>query len=132
MVSNLFGTWDTRESLLKSTLSAAISLLSANGEIVHQHTREVLQIQELLNGDWEVKLQHIYREGNKVVDFLAGLGGMQSAGQSFVAGAQTTVAGGRVKQSQTQGNVAMPPPSQGKPRVRARRGQATDPHSIAL
>ncbi|CAN1761121.1 hypothetical protein LINPERHAP1_LOCUS7791 [Linum perenne] len=84
MVSNLFGTWDTRESLLKSTLSAAISLLSANGEIVHQHTREVLQIQELLNGDWEVKLQHIYREGNKVVDFLAGLGHRLAFGSHLI------------------------------------------------
>ncbi|CAN0838440.1 bHLH transcription factor RHL1 [Linum grandiflorum] len=51
-----------------------------------------------------------------------GGGEMQSGGQSFAAGG----AGGVKAQGQSQGSG-----SQGKPRVRARRGQATDPHSIA-
>ncbi|CAN0824464.1 hypothetical protein LINGRAPRIM_LOCUS1677 [Linum grandiflorum] len=34
----------------------------------------VMQFQELLRKDWEVQLDHIYREGNFLSDHLAGRG----------------------------------------------------------
>ncbi|CAN1174509.1 Putative ribonuclease H protein At1g65750 [Linum perenne] len=40
----------------------------------HQHTLEVLDIQDLLRHDWEVEIRHVYREGNRAADYLADMG----------------------------------------------------------
>ncbi|CAN1824667.1 Putative ribonuclease H protein At1g65750 [Linum perenne] len=53
---------------------AAIALIQQAGEPNHQHALEVLACQELCSRSWEVQIQHTYREGNKVADFLANQG----------------------------------------------------------
>ncbi|CAN1728919.1 Putative ribonuclease H protein At1g65750 [Linum perenne] len=53
---------------------AVISLLLQTDEPLHQHALEVLAFQDLCRRDWIVRLRHTYREGNKVVDFLANHG----------------------------------------------------------
>ncbi|CAN0855098.1 Putative ribonuclease H protein At1g65750, partial [Linum grandiflorum] len=40
----------------------------------HQHASLVLQLQQLLRREWEVKLFHVYREGNCLADHLVGRG----------------------------------------------------------
>ncbi|CAN1746080.1 Putative ribonuclease H protein At1g65750 [Linum perenne] len=40
----------------------------------HQYTLEVLEFQELLHQEWEVKVLHVYREGNQAADYLVNLG----------------------------------------------------------
>ncbi|CAN0856284.1 hypothetical protein LINGRAHAP2_LOCUS6457, partial [Linum grandiflorum] len=40
----------------------------------HEHASLVLQFQQLLRREWEVKLFHVYREGNCLADHLAGRG----------------------------------------------------------
>ncbi|CAN1823008.1 Putative ribonuclease H protein At1g65750 [Linum perenne] len=52
----------------------AIALIQQAGEPNHQHALEVLACQELCSRSWEVRIQHTYREGNKVADFLANQG----------------------------------------------------------
>ncbi|CAN1768425.1 Putative ribonuclease H protein At1g65750 [Linum perenne] len=53
---------------------AAIDLLLATGEPRHQHAGEVLSFRELRERHWSVNIRHVYREGNKVADFLASRG----------------------------------------------------------
>ncbi|CAN1774998.1 hypothetical protein LINPERHAP1_LOCUS13175 [Linum perenne] len=40
----------------------------------HQHADEVSVIRELLQKGWMVTFSHIYREANKLADFLVSLG----------------------------------------------------------
>ncbi|CAN0915555.1 Putative ribonuclease H protein At1g65750 [Linum grandiflorum] len=50
-----------------------IQLLLAEGELSHQHSSEVASFREMLDRDWLIKVEYIYREGNRTADFLAGL-----------------------------------------------------------
>ncbi|CAN1159181.1 hypothetical protein LINPERPRIM_LOCUS12262 [Linum perenne] len=36
-----------------------------------QHSNSILQIRDLMNRNWEVKISRIYREGNRVAHLLA-------------------------------------------------------------
>ncbi|CAN1850150.1 hypothetical protein LINPERHAP1_LOCUS39711 [Linum perenne] len=45
-----------------------------NPSVVHQHSLEVLEIQELLRREWEVKFKHVYREANHTAYYLANCG----------------------------------------------------------
>ncbi|CAN1794637.1 hypothetical protein LINPERHAP1_LOCUS20370, partial [Linum perenne] len=40
----------------------------------HQYTLQVLEFQDWLQRDWEVKVKHVYREANHAADYLANLG----------------------------------------------------------
>ncbi|CAN0860802.1 Putative ribonuclease H protein At1g65750, partial [Linum grandiflorum] len=53
---------------------AASKLLQQRDNPDHQHSSLVLQFQQLLRREWEVKLFHVYREGNCLADHLAGRG----------------------------------------------------------
>ncbi|CAN0919394.1 Putative ribonuclease H protein At1g65750 [Linum grandiflorum] len=53
---------------------AAIQLLLVEREITHQYSSEVLSFHEMLERDWVVKVEHIYRECNRPADLLDGLG----------------------------------------------------------
>ncbi|CAN0826718.1 Putative ribonuclease H protein At1g65750 [Linum grandiflorum] len=59
---------------------AAISILTKDSELDHQHAALVLQFKELCNRQLEVHLSHIYREANYVADYLANLGHSLSYG----------------------------------------------------
>ncbi|CAI0402746.1 unnamed protein product [Linum tenue] len=51
--------------------TTAINILTSSEHMEQRYFILVQQFQELLNKSWEVKISHIYREGNKVTDFLA-------------------------------------------------------------
>ncbi|CAN0863984.1 Putative ribonuclease H protein At1g65750 [Linum grandiflorum] len=51
-----------------------IQLLLAEGEITHQHSSKVASFHELLDRNWVIKVEHIYRKDNRVADYLAGHG----------------------------------------------------------
>ncbi|CAI0435089.1 unnamed protein product, partial [Linum tenue] len=64
----------------------AVHLLSSNAHPDHQHSAITDRIQALCKRDWEVALYHVYREGNKCVDYLASQGHYLSLGvHSFPA-----------------------------------------------
>ncbi|CAN1195125.1 Putative ribonuclease H protein At1g65750 [Linum perenne] len=52
----------------------AISLLTSSQVPEHQHAAEVLHFQNLCRRDWIVNIRHIFREANKMADFLASRG----------------------------------------------------------
>ncbi|CAN1853745.1 Putative ribonuclease H protein At1g65750 [Linum perenne] len=52
----------------------AILLLTSSKVHEHQHAAEVLHFQNLCRRDWIVNIRHIFREANKVADFLASRG----------------------------------------------------------
>ncbi|CAN0824500.1 Putative ribonuclease H protein At1g65750, partial [Linum grandiflorum] len=52
----------------------AISILSKDSELRHQHAALVIQFKELCSRQWEVTISHIYRETNFAADYLANLG----------------------------------------------------------
>ncbi|CAN0824400.1 hypothetical protein LINGRAPRIM_LOCUS1646 [Linum grandiflorum] len=56
------------------------------------HAHLVLQFHELLRRDWEVKLVHIYREGNLLADYLAGQGHNRPLRTHFVEMSDLAVA----------------------------------------
>ncbi|CAN1144455.1 Putative ribonuclease H protein At1g65750 [Linum perenne] len=56
------------------SLAAIAILLDKNPVINHHHAIEVFEFRDWVRKDWEIKLKHVYREGNQVADFLARLG----------------------------------------------------------
>ncbi|CAN1835923.1 Putative ribonuclease H protein At1g65750 [Linum perenne] len=59
---------------LQMDSSVAINLFLATEEPMHQHAGEVLRFRELRTLGWSINIRHVYREGNKVADFLANRG----------------------------------------------------------
>ncbi|CAN1779642.1 Putative ribonuclease H protein At1g65750 [Linum perenne] len=56
------------------SLAAIAILLDMSPVINHQHAVEVYQFRDWVSKDWEIKLKHVYREGNQAADYLARLG----------------------------------------------------------
>ncbi|CAN1152971.1 Putative ribonuclease H protein At1g65750 [Linum perenne] len=48
----------------------AVAILTASENPTNQFAAEVTRFRELRGRDWRVTVKHIYREANKVVDFL--------------------------------------------------------------
>ncbi|CAN0880875.1 Putative ribonuclease H protein At1g65750 [Linum grandiflorum] len=53
---------------------AALDLFLQQGDFLHTHQAEVLTFRELLSRDWEVVLEHTFREANQAADHLASIG----------------------------------------------------------
>ncbi|CAN1131193.1 Putative ribonuclease H protein At1g65750 [Linum perenne] len=79
--------WDAghRKVLVQSDSQVAVNLLTADSEASHHHAHEVVQFRELVARSWEVRLCHIYREGNHVADYLANLGQQRAIGFHMVS-----------------------------------------------
>ncbi|CAI0383552.1 unnamed protein product [Linum tenue] len=69
-----------RKVLLQLDSTTAINILTSQDQTEHRYHNLVLQFQRLLQQNWEVRVSHIYREGNKVADFLANKGHSASIG----------------------------------------------------
>ncbi|CAI0385655.1 unnamed protein product, partial [Linum tenue] len=69
-----------RKVLLQMDSTTAINILTSSEHMEHMYYILVQQLQELLNKSWEVKISHIYREGNKVANFLVNKGHSISIG----------------------------------------------------
>ncbi|CAN1130224.1 Putative ribonuclease H protein At1g65750, partial [Linum perenne] len=82
MATGLRVAWDAgyRRVVVQSDSTTALALIAAEGEPLHQHANEVLNIRNLLNRDWTTSLLHVFREANKVADFLVPLGHKQQIG----------------------------------------------------
>ncbi|CAN1256841.1 Putative ribonuclease H protein At1g65750 [Linum perenne] len=52
----------------------ATAILTCADDPIHQYATEVLSFRELCNREWRVEIRHVYREANKVADFLANQG----------------------------------------------------------
>ncbi|CAN1231001.1 Putative ribonuclease H protein At1g65750 [Linum perenne] len=63
-----------RRVMLQMDSRAAIALLVNGNDTTNQHAMETLQFSELLRRDWDLRIEHIYREGNCAAEFLAGIG----------------------------------------------------------
>ncbi|CAN1315695.1 Putative ribonuclease H protein At1g65750 [Linum perenne] len=75
-------TWDKgiRRLCIQTDSQAALFLLTINDGRLHRHMSLVEQFLDWRNRDWEVMIQHIYREANNAVGYLTNLG------HSFVIG----------------------------------------------
>ncbi|CAN1353706.1 Putative ribonuclease H protein At1g65750, partial [Linum perenne] len=58
---------------IQSDSKTRISILEKKERPAHQHATLVIEFQELMSRDWEVPLSHVYREVNRVADYLANL-----------------------------------------------------------
>ncbi|CAN1147840.1 Putative ribonuclease H protein At1g65750, partial [Linum perenne] len=68
--------WDRgfRRIIVQLDSRVAFKLLLGDGEDSHQHSSEIASFREMLDRDWMIKVDHIYREGNRATDYLAGIG----------------------------------------------------------
>ncbi|CAN1342707.1 Putative ribonuclease H protein At1g65750, partial [Linum perenne] len=68
--------WDRgfRRIIVQLDSRVAVQLLLGDGEDSHQHSSEIASFREMLDRDWMIKVEHIYREGNRTADYLAGIG----------------------------------------------------------
>ncbi|CAN0859752.1 Putative ribonuclease H protein At1g65750 [Linum grandiflorum] len=75
---------ESKELHLQTDSIAATILVQQQDNLDHQHAHLVFQVQELLQRDWEVKIIHIFREGNFLADHLAGQGHSRPLGTHSV------------------------------------------------
>ncbi|CAN1166165.1 Putative ribonuclease H protein At1g65750 [Linum perenne] len=75
-IEGLHQSWEAghRNVVLRMDSRSAIALLTNGDRSTNQHAMETLQFQELVGRDWNVLIEHTYREGNHAADFLAGIG----------------------------------------------------------
>ncbi|CAN1158508.1 Putative ribonuclease H protein At1g65750 [Linum perenne] len=75
-IEGLSRAWNAgaRKVILQMDSKAAIALLVNGNVTTNQHALETLQFNELLGRTWDLRIEHIYREGNGAADFLAGIG----------------------------------------------------------
>ncbi|CAN1725538.1 hypothetical protein LINPERHAP1_LOCUS119 [Linum perenne] len=57
-----------RNVIVQTDFRAANSLLTNDDETIHHCSLEVIQFKELRSTSWEIKICHVFREGNHVVD----------------------------------------------------------------
>ncbi|CAI0422377.1 unnamed protein product [Linum tenue] len=74
-----------RKVLLQLDSTTAINILTSQDQTEHRYHNLVFQFQRLLQQNWEVRISHIYRESNKVADFLANKGHSTSIGFHVLA-----------------------------------------------
>ncbi|CAN1185100.1 Putative ribonuclease H protein At1g65750 [Linum perenne] len=69
-IEGLERAWEAgaRRVILQMDSRAVIAL------VTNQHAMEILHFRELLSRDWDLQIEHTYREGNQAADFLAGIG----------------------------------------------------------
>ncbi|CAN1182674.1 Putative ribonuclease H protein At1g65750, partial [Linum perenne] len=75
-VTGLRTAWDHgyRKVELQVDSMTVVELVKNDEISTHQHTLDVLDLQELLRRDWEVNIRHVFKEGNRAADFLADTG----------------------------------------------------------
>ncbi|CAI0557759.1 unnamed protein product [Linum tenue] len=57
--------------MLNLDSNTVIAIINNSEESNHRHGLLALEINRLLNLDWEVKISHVFREGNFAANFLA-------------------------------------------------------------
>ena len=72
----LHRTWDKgfRKVVLESDSKVIVGIIKGDTVRVDRNYNLIMQIRGLLGREWEVKIFHVYREANYVVDWLANFG----------------------------------------------------------
>ncbi|CAN1797499.1 Putative ribonuclease H protein At1g65750 [Linum perenne] len=89
---NLAWNQGVRNLMIQTDSACVVQLLQNTMNFDHQHTSLILQFEELLPRDWEVKIQHVYREGNFLADHLANIGHLFPFGLQLIDGSTPAVA----------------------------------------
>ncbi|CAN1163136.1 Putative ribonuclease H protein At1g65750 [Linum perenne] len=89
---NLAWNCGVRKLMIQTDSACAIQLLRDMRNYDHQHASLMLQFEEMLKHDWEVKMQHIYREGNFLADHLANIGHLFPFGLHLIDSSTPAVA----------------------------------------
>ncbi|CAN1148229.1 Putative ribonuclease H protein At1g65750 [Linum perenne] len=79
--------WDSgyRRLEIQIDSQAVVALLSeTSSRITHSHALEVLEFQDWMKRDWEVKLSHVYLEANHAADHIASRGHTVPRGSHLV------------------------------------------------
>ncbi|CAI0436929.1 unnamed protein product [Linum tenue] len=93
IVHGLQLTWEAgiRKVILQTDSTTALSLIDS-ATPHHSHYSQVAAIRRWLQRDWQVRPQHVYREANVVVDFLANRGHSLSVGIHRVTALDSSLA----------------------------------------
>ncbi|CAN1165503.1 Putative ribonuclease H protein At1g65750 [Linum perenne] len=78
--------------MIQTDSACAVQLLQNTRNFDHQHASLILQFEELFRRDWEVKIQHVYREGNFLADHLSNIGHLFPFGLHLIDGSTPAVA----------------------------------------
>ncbi|CAN1186113.1 Putative ribonuclease H protein At1g65750 [Linum perenne] len=75
-IEGLHRAWEAgfRNVVLQIDSVAVLSLFLNGNEERHQHVLEVARFREFRDRNWNLVIQHTYREGNKAADYLASIG----------------------------------------------------------
>ncbi|CAN1130050.1 Putative ribonuclease H protein At1g65750, partial [Linum perenne] len=69
-----------KKIIVQTDSQVAVQLLTDDSSTNHHHGLEVTQFKEFNARSWEIRIQHIYREGNRAADFLASIGHQRPIG----------------------------------------------------
>ncbi|CAN1789715.1 Putative ribonuclease H protein At1g65750 [Linum perenne] len=74
-IEGLHRAWEAgfRNVVLQLDSRSVISLFMNGDEERHQHGLEVARFRELRDRNWNLEIQHTYREGNRAADYLASI-----------------------------------------------------------
>ncbi|CAN1122806.1 Putative ribonuclease H protein At1g65750 [Linum perenne] len=72
-----------RKLRIQSDSATAIKILSDTTWVNHQHSHLVRMFRELSARNWEISIEHIYREANNAADFIANSGHNLELGTSI-------------------------------------------------
>ncbi|CAN1314140.1 Putative ribonuclease H protein At1g65750 [Linum perenne] len=80
-----------RKLNIQSDSSTAISLLSTDEDVNHNHASLVFEFKELRSRQWDITFTHVFREANYAADYLANLGHSLSFGIHVFSVADATL-----------------------------------------
>ncbi|CAN1157810.1 Putative ribonuclease H protein At1g65750 [Linum perenne] len=69
-----------KKIIVQTDSQVAVQLLTDESSTNHHHGLEISQFKEFNARSWEIRIQHIYREGNRAADFLASIGHQRPIG----------------------------------------------------
>ena len=72
-----------RSIILELDSTSAISLISCSYDLLLPYASVIQRVGDLLQCDWNVKIQNIYREANRIVDALVAKGHLHHIGVVF-------------------------------------------------
>ncbi|CAN1181660.1 Putative ribonuclease H protein At1g65750 [Linum perenne] len=75
-IEGMHRAWEAgfRNVVLQLDSRSVISLFMNGDEERHQHGLEVARFRELRDRNWNLEIQHTYREGIRAADYLASIG----------------------------------------------------------
>ncbi|MCI06947.1 ribonuclease H protein, partial [Trifolium medium] len=78
-LTNLLGEWVQKNHLLLRFASGAVNLIREGVSVHHRFANKIFSIQQLVDKDWDVVVEHTLREGNACADVLAKMGALSDS-----------------------------------------------------